>query len=212
MADFKERKRLEADQYPGRLISIIELGTFDNTWRDAKPGAKFFKVMLTFEISEMMEPNDDGEVLPYVLSQEYTMSFNEKANLAKMITEWGKKDWTEEERRDYDMSKLLDKPALVNVLLNEGKGQHAGRFFNNLGAITPLPKLMNAALIERVNPLVHFKIKDIGTDKFNTLYQWIRNKIMNSYEYKEFEKGETKQEPQKAQEQPSFQDDEEIPF
>jgi hypothetical protein len=174
----EEKERMTADQYPGRCIHIVDLGTHDNTHKDAKPGAKHRKLMLVFELSDMRMKDDR----PFVLSQEYTQSLTKSANLCKMLNVWQATTMTEADKKAFDIKSLMDKPALINVSREE-KGEAV---YNNIKGISPLPSAM--PLGERVNDLVYYEISDSIGDPtaHGKVYEWMQRKyIVESDEGKE---------------------------
>lgn len=59
------------------------------------------KCVLCFELDEKM---DDGK--PFMVSKKYTMSLGKKANLRRDLASWRSKDFTDDELKGFNLSKL----------------------------------------------------------------------------------------------------------
>ena len=99
------------------------------------------KIIICWEINE---PMSDGR--PYMLSQRYTLSLNEKATLRKMLEGWRGKKFTDQELTDgFDLEKLKGKQCQIQVIHNEKNG----KTYANIGAV--LPKGKNSIAMTAVN-------------------------------------------------------------
>ena len=171
-------QRLEGDMYPARCIQVVELGTHDNTHPQAKPGSTKQELLLVFETTELMEPNDEGKQLPFVVSLRVTKSLGQRATLRKHLESWRNKSFTDDELKSFSVANILDKPCMLNIELVK-KGD---REYNNIKTINPLPKSMT--MPPRVNELIDFGIHDIDQPIFQKLWPWVRTIIEGSYEAK----------------------------
>ena len=114
--------------YNAVCCRIIDLGTQEIEWQNQTKQLQ--KIVLGFLIEgEFVEI--DGEKLPRVLNQEYTMSLHPKSRLRPQLENWRNKPFTEEELRGFDLKKLLGASAKVKVVLND-KGT-----WNNIDYIDP---------------------------------------------------------------------------
>ena len=115
---------------------VYDMGLLPNTFKE---GEMVHKVLLYWMLSECME---DGR--PFLLTQIYTLSLHEKSNLRKDLESWRGKTFTEEELKGFDLERLINVPALVNVIhvkSNDGKTR------SRLSSIMGLPKAMEAPTI-----------------------------------------------------------------
>ena len=169
---------LEAGSYRAICYGIVVLGTtynpaFDNIQR---------KILFLWELpDERIER--DGEDLPRAISETYTLSLNEKANLRAMLESWRGKAFTEDELRGFDIVNVLKAPCLVSTKIMTSK---QGREFAKVSSVTRLPKGM-AVPTECENPTVVFDITNLECplDGMDKLPEWIQNRIKESKEYKE---------------------------
>jgi len=102
-----------------------------------KEGEKVHKVLLYWMMSECME---DGR--PFLVTQIYTLSLHEKANLRKDLESWRGRPFSEEELKGFDLERLIGVPALVNVI--HVKSKNDGKVRARLSSIMGLPKGMTA--------------------------------------------------------------------
>lgn len=171
-------KRLDGGMYPAVCIQVVELGTHDNDHPQAKIGATKKEILLVFETDELMDENDEGKRLPYVVSIRMTNSLGERSNLYKALVSWRGKKFTDDELRSFSVGNILGKPCLLNI----SKEKKGDREYNNIKGFNPLMKGQQAP--EPVNELIDFGIHDIEQPVFKKLWPWVQKIIMDSYEAK----------------------------
>lgn len=154
-------------------ISIIDLGDqysekYDKTQR---------KVLLTWEVTdETIEI--DGEEKPRVISNEYTLSLSEKANLRTHLEAWRGKNFTQEELDGFDLQNVLGKPCQLSIVHNERNGN----VYANIKSIMSIPKGMPTPPV--VSELTYFALDDAASlSLIDKLPQWIQDKIKKSTTY-----------------------------
>ena len=132
-------KKVPPGAYIGRCYSLIDLGTQLST---GQYGDKLqHKIRLSWELfgeDEQGQPltvEVDGKEMPMTISKSYTVSLAEKSNLRKDLAAWRGKDFTEEEAKSFDVSKLLGAYCMVNVTISE----RDGKSYTNVAGLTPLP-------------------------------------------------------------------------
>ena len=169
---------LEAGAYRAVCYGIVVLGT---TYVQAF-GNSVTKILFLWELpDERIEV--DGKSMPRAISETYTLSLNEKANLRKMLAGWRGRDFTTEELQGFSLSKVLGAPCLISTIVAETK---QGREFAKVSSVARLPKSMEVPK-QAENPLVMYDITNpacpIGD--MATLPEWIQRRIMDSDEYKQ---------------------------
>lgn len=134
------------------------------------------KVQLTFETPfETFVFHEEKGPQPYVVSKEYTLSMHEKSTLRKDLESWRGKAFTEEEAKGFDVTKLIGQACQITVTHND-KG------YAQVKAISGLAKGMSKPL--PTNPQVILDYDNFDWDVFNSLPDFIKNKIASSKEYK----------------------------
>jgi hypothetical protein len=180
--------------YPARIYQMIELGTVAGF-----QGQLQNKVRIGFELpTEMMVFDQAKGEQPRVISQNYTLSFNEKANLRSVITACDPTALQVDEEgmmEVFDVSTLIGKELLITVAQKpkkDGSGNFA--FVDNC---TRLPKGMTVA--PAINPVQVLSYDSWDEGAFQKLPDFLREIIQSSPEYKQMKN-------------PSAEGDEGVPF
>lgn len=169
---------LEAGSYRAICYGIVVTGTTFNPVF----GTPSTKIIFLWELPDE-RITIDNEDKPRAISETYTLSLNEKANMRKMLASWRGRDFNAEELKGFSLKKILGAPCLVSTTIMQNK---QGRDFAKVASVTRLPKGMEVPK-EAENPLVMF---DITNDQcpltaMSVLPEWIQKRIMESDEYKE---------------------------
>jgi hypothetical protein len=162
--------------HKARCVRVIDLGTQQNDYQGQISWKR--QVMLIWEVPS--ETDNKGE--PLTISKFYTLSLNEKANLANDLVSWRGRPFTETEKKAFDISKVAGKPCSINVILNQ-KGKP------KVSTVMPIGK--NDDIAQQFHPSVVFNITDFQEKKmevFNQLPEGIRNIILKSKELEGTEK------------------------
>jgi len=106
---------------------------------------------------------------PRVIGQAYTLSLHENSALRPVLESWRGRAFTEEERRGFDVTKLLGAPCLVNVIHAES----GGKTYANIGSVSPLPKGMEKP-VSKIGLVLY---DDENTGTFDQLPDWLQKKI-----------------------------------
>ena len=162
--------------HKARCVRVIDLGTQQNDYQGQISWKR--QVMLIWEVPS--ETDNKGE--PLTISKFYTLSLNEKANLANDLVSWRGRPFTETEKKAFDISKVVGKPCSINVILNQ-KGKP------KVSTVMPIGK--NDDIAQQFHPNVVFNITDFQEKKmevFNQLPEGIRNIILKSKELEGTEK------------------------
>ena len=162
--------------HKARCVRVIDLGTQRNDYQGQISWKR--QVMLIWEVPS--ETDNKGE--PLTISKFYTLSLNEKANLANDLVSWRGRPFTETEKKAFDISKVVGKPCSINVILNQnGKPK--------VSTVMPIGK--NDEIAQQFHPSMVFSITDFQEKKmevFNQLPEGIRNIILTSKELEGKEK------------------------
>ena len=162
--------------HKARCVRAIDLGTQQNDYQGQISWKR--QVMLIWEVPS--ETDNKGE--PLTISKFYTLSLNEKANLANDLVSWRGRPFTETEKKAFDISKVAGKPCSINVILNQnGKPK--------VSTVMPIGK--NDEIAQQFHPNMVFSITDFQEKKmeiFNQLPEGIRNIILKSKELEGTEK------------------------
>ena len=137
------------------------------------------KIFLYFELchEKAIFKEENGEE-NFMVSKEYTFVFADKSNLLRDINNWRGKPLNEDEIKAFDIHVLLSKPCMVQIA---HKVSGAGNPYTQITNISALPKGM--AVPDRVNDIFHFSVNDWDAMKFETIPNFIQEKIKASAEY-----------------------------
>ena len=178
--DSKPRELVPAGNHIATCYSMIHLGT--SIEKDQKGNDKLMnKVKISWELPTEMRVFDESKgEQPMSISKDYTLSMYEKANLRKELEGWRGKGFTEEQAKAFDITVLLGKPCMLNVIHKTSKG---GNDYATINSISSIPKGMT--IPKQINANFEFNF----TDKFSlqvldSLPEWLKNKIKESNEYK----------------------------
>lgn len=176
-------KRVPAGVHIGRCYSLIDLGT---QLTSGQYGEKMqHKIRIGWELfgeDEEGKPltiDMDGKEMPMVISKNYTVSLGEKANLRKDLAAWRGKDFSDEEAKAFDISKLVGAYCMVNVATSETNG----KTYSNVVGLTPIPSALKNSKPAGVHAAVLFDLDKPDMKVFDTFHQHLQDTIKKSPEW-----------------------------
>lgn len=191
---------IEAGSYAARCYSMVHMGTIEETILGATK--KLNKVRITWELpTELKVFKEENGEQPQVISKEFTLSLHEKSTLRGFLKNWRGQDFTEDEAKEFDVTKLIGAPCLLNIT-HKAKKDGSG-FYAEIGGVSRLPKGMECPA--QINQSFIFTYDDYTPELFASLPEFMRNKMVNSDEYKSL------QEPHSVQTANS-EDYDDLPF
>ena len=172
------RELIPAGNYIARCYQMIEIGTVKETILGKEKILP--KVRIGWELpTELKVFKEENGEQPMVISKEYTLSMAEKANLRIALKSWRGKDFTEEEARKFDITKLLGVPCMLNIIHKPSKD--GTRVYEEISGITPLPK--GIICPEQINPTFVLSYDDFDVQRFDKLPDFIKSKMVTSMEF-----------------------------
>jgi len=196
-----------------RCYRIVDLGTQQVEYMGETKHQR--KIMLGWELHGK---DDEGNELvtsrgdPLAIFKNYTLSWNEKANLRTDLQGWRNKPFTEEEMRRFDISSILGAWCMLNVIQRPGKN---GKMYSNVGSIAPVPAVVKqAGLPPAVNVNQLFRLAEPDYELFDTFGKGLKEKIQSSPDWQALQ---ARKGAQKADKAPSsgfddMEDDLDLPF
>lgn len=173
-----QRELIPAGNYIARCYQMIEIGTVKEIILGKEKILP--KVRIGWELpTELKVFKEENGEQPLVISKEFTLSMAEKANLRIALKSWRGKDFTDEEAKSFDITKLIGVPCMLNVIHKPSKD--GTRQYEEISGITPMPKGVNCP--EQINNTFILSYDDFDINKFNTLPDFIRNKMQTSMEF-----------------------------
>lgn len=176
-------KRVPPGAYIGRCFSVIDLGT---QLTSGQYGEKLqHKIRIAWELFGEDEQGNpltvtvEGKEMPMTISKSYTVSLHEKAGLRKDLAAWRGRDFTDEEAKGFDVSKLIGAYCMVNVTTSETNG----KTYSNVAGLTPLPGALKNAKPAPVHAPVMFDLDKPDMDVFGGFHEKLQETIKKSPEW-----------------------------
>lgn len=202
-------KRVPPGAYIGRCFSLIDLGT---QLTSGQYGEKLqHKLRIGWELfgeDEQGQPltvEVDGKTLPLTISKSYTLSLHEKSGLRRDLAAWRGRDFSDEEAKAFDVSKLIGAYCMVNVTSSETNN----KTYSNVAGLTPLPGALKNAKPAPVHEPVLFDLDQPDLKVFATFHEKLQEAIKKSPEWAAHQ---PRQQGSGFDDMPSDSLDEEIPF
>jgi hypothetical protein len=176
-------KRVPQGVFIGRCYSLIDLGTQHTS---GQYGDKFqHKLKISWELFGEEENGTpltidvDGVMMPLTISKTYTVSLHEKAGLRRDLSAWRGKDFTDDEAKAFDVSKLIGAYCMINVT----ESTTNNKTYSNVAGITPLPGALKNAKPEPVYANVKFDLDEPNMKVFATFHEKLQEAIKKSPEW-----------------------------
>jgi hypothetical protein len=168
---------LEPDNYMARVVQVIDLGVQPQRPYKGKEKPPAREIMLTYELGTEFMTDDEGNIdedRPRWLSETMPLH-NLKADRAKSTHRYTALD--PKGQHGGDFAALVNTPCLVAVVNNEKDG----RVYNNIGGVTQ--PLKGVPVPELKNPTKTFDTEEPDMEVFESLPDWIQDKIKENLEY-----------------------------
>jgi hypothetical protein len=169
-----------AGNHIGRAFQMIQIGTITEVIMGKT--VTHSKVRIGWELPAMLKVfKEENGKQPYIISQEYTLSMHEKSSMRKMLASWRGKDFTEEEAKKFDITKLLGIPCLLNII-HKPKKTDPSSMYQAISGITPVPKGMKVPA--QINKTFLLAYDNFDYDLYNQLPDFIKTTMQTSQEYR----------------------------
>jgi hypothetical protein len=173
------RELIPTGNYLARCYKMIHIGTVEEVILGEKKIMN--KVRIGWELpTEQRVFSEEKGLQPLVIDKEFTLSLHEKSALRATLKSWRGKDFTEDEAKAFDITKLLGVPCMINIIHKPSK-KDPSRSFEEIAGITAVPKGFD--IPAQINPTFVLDYDNFDTDKFNTLPDFIKLKMQTSVEY-----------------------------
>jgi hypothetical protein len=177
------RELIPAGNYIARCYQMIQIGTVKEIVM-GEPKV-MHKVRIGWELpTELKIFNAEKGEQPCVISNEYTLSMHEKSTLRKMLASWRGKDFTIEEAKCFDITKLLGVACMLNII-HKPSEKDPTNIYEKIAGVSPMPK--GVPCPPQINRTLRLEFDSFDYDVFNTLPDFIKTKIQSSEEYKKLQ-------------------------
>lgn len=170
---------MEAGTYSAVCIGVVDLGEqYSETFKKYSD-----KLLIIWEMpSQTIEI--DGEDKPRWLSKDFAASLHEKSALHKILVSWRGKAFTEKELTEdengfmqFSVLDMLGTGCFLQVIVEE---KDSGSY-NKITSVISLPAGMDPLTTE--TPLIAFDMDAWDDEVFNSLPEWIQERIKKSTQY-----------------------------
>lgn len=173
------KELIPTGNYIARCYQMIEIGTVVESIMGQEKVLK--KVRVGWELpTELRVFREENGEQPLVISKEYTLSLHEKSSLRKDLKSWRGKDFTEEEARSFDITKLLGVPCMLNIIHKPSKSDPT-RLFEEISGITSIPKGLKVP--DQITKTLLLSYDNFDEEVFNSLPDFIKQKMQTSAEW-----------------------------
>jgi hypothetical protein len=171
---------LDTGMYPGRLLSVIDLGLQSQRPYKGQEKPPVRELMVTYELADEFMPGEDGqpdEERPRVVSERFPF-YSLDADKAKSTQRYKAIDPNVEKGGDWPA--LLGTPVNISIVQSPGKD---GRVFNNVAGIAPMRAKEAAKAVPLVNPSFAFDSDEPELETWNKLHDWQKKIVCANLEY-----------------------------
>lgn len=177
-------KRVPSGSFIGRCYSLIDLGTQHS---EGQYGPRDqHKIQIRWELfgddddGNPLTVDVDGAPMPMTISKSYTVSLHEKAALRKDLASWRGADFTDDEARGFDISKLLGAYCMVSVTTSENNG----KTYSNVSGLSRLPSALKNSKPEPVHKNILFNLDAPDMTIFAGFHEKLQEAIKRSPEWR----------------------------
>ena len=176
-----QRELIPAGNYIARCYEMLEIGTVKETILGVEKILKKVRIGWELPTEKRVFQKELGEQ-PLAISKEFTLSMHEKSTLRKTLASWRGKDFTELEAECFDITKLLGVVCMINIIHTPG-AKDPSKMYETISGVTPIPKGLECPAA--INPVKVLEYESFNREVFETLPDFIKDKIKSSAEYKQ---------------------------
>lgn len=167
-----------AGSHVARCYGMLEIGTEESEYKGEKKIG--YKVIVDFELPLETAVFREGEPeKPHVISKEYNLSFHEKASLRLHLEAWRGAVFTDEEAKNFDITRLVGKACMLNI--THKKSADGTKTYANINSISPMPK--GLVCPDQINPTRILSYSDWDQELYMKLPEWLATKISKTPEF-----------------------------
>lgn len=174
----KQFELTPAGNHLARCYQMIEIGTEEIEYNGDKKSVHRVRIVWELPNEKKVFNPEKGEQ-PFSIGKDYTLSMHEKATLRHDLQSWRGKAFTDDEANSFDITKLLGKPCMLNVIHETSK---SGNNYAKIAGVTAVPKGMTVP--DQVNESFMLSYEDWDDKKFAALPEWLKQRIEKTPQFK----------------------------
>lgn len=181
---YVEQEAIEAGTYPARIVQVLDLGVQPQRPYKGQAKAPVQEVMITYEMLDEFCLDENGEPVedkPRWLSETLPLHSLD-VELAKSTKRYLALDPNEQFGGDFTL--LVNVPCMVTIVQNAGKGDNAGKVYNNISGVSAMRAKEAARAVELVNEPKVFVLDEPDMVIYKSLPEWLQEKIAGNLNFK----------------------------
>lgn len=171
---------LEPGVYPARVVQILDFGLQPQRPYKGQEKAPAYMISITYELVDVFMVDEDGNEIedkPRWVSETFPI-YSLDADKAKSTLRYKALD--PQEVYEGDFSKLLDTPCNVSIVINK----QGDKVYTNVANVAAMRPRDAAKCPELQNEPRFFDLDEPDLEVFNSLPDWIKEKISTNLEFK----------------------------
>jgi hypothetical protein len=178
--EIQQRELIPAGNYVAICYKMLQIGTVDNVYKGVT--SKKPMIRIGWELSDELKVWKEGDpAKPAVIEKEYNLFMTDKSTLRKDLQSWRGQAWTDKEASDFDITKLVGAPCLINIIHQTNEA--GTKTYEKIAGITPLPKSTPKPKQYNADQVLAYDNFDFSV--FDALPDFIKDKIKSSIEYQQ---------------------------
>lgn len=172
---------LEPGSYPARVVQIIDLGVQASPPNSAYPKPPQHMISVTYELCDEFLKDEAGEDLkdkPRWVSEDFNLMPLDK-DLATSTKRYKALD--PNDTCDGDITRLIGCCGMVSIV--QRKSRDGLKVYNNVAGVAPVRAKAAATMPELVNGGKVFVLSEPDLDVFNSLPDFLKEKIKGNLKY-----------------------------
>lgn len=182
-SNYERPDPIDPGTYPARVVTIATLGIQPQRPFKGEDKAPILELMVTYELlDEFMKDEDGNDILdkPRWITETFPFH-NLEADRAKSTKRYFALDPASNAGGDW--SQLIETPCMVTVVVEEGKGKNAGKFYENVSTVSSMRPKEAAKAGPLVNNPVVFDFYEPDEGALKSLPNWIKKKMAGAVDY-----------------------------
>ena len=128
----KDFEKIPAGTVQAVCYAVWDLGKQKGEWQGNEKIQH--KIIIAWETTHKMQGEGEYKGKRMVINKQYTLSLFENANLCTDLESWRTKTFTEEEKKGFDIEKLINVNCLLSIIHKDSKG----KTYANVKSVSPL--------------------------------------------------------------------------
>lgn len=175
---------LESGNYPARLVRLVDFGLQPQRPFKGEEKPPAYEVRYVYELLDEFMKDEDGNE-----DKEKPRWISETLPLYPLTSDRAKstkryKGLDPDNKYDGNWPDLLGTPCEVTIVQNPGKGDNAGKVYENIASVSPMRSKDAEKAPELVNDAIFFDLDAPDLEVFKGFHEKTQEKITSNLEFK----------------------------